>query len=106
MLNAFSLWSAGLWQQAQAWIDFALLLLPWPASSLLLWLLPRHARQQHKGKAPQPPKSIAIIVPRAPRDAAFIQSLAECIVWMAQAGLQHITVYDTQGALPSHSMHS
>ena len=91
---------SGWRQEGQAWLDFVLLLLPWPVSSLLGWLQPHHARQQHPGKAPKPPKSIAIIIHEAPRNAAFIQSLAQGIVWMAQAGLSHIFVYDPQGAAP------
>ena len=91
---------SGWRQEGQAWIDFVLLLLPWPVSSLLGWLLPPNPKQQHPGQAPKPPKSIAIIIHEAPRDAAFIQSLAQNLAWMAQAGLSHISVYDPQGAAP------
>ena len=89
---------AGLQQQGEAWSDFSLSFLPWPASELLTWLLPKGTKQQDGGKAPRPPKSIALIISEAPRSAAFIQSLAECIMWMAQSGLGHISVYDPQGA--------
>ena len=89
---------SGWRQEGQAWIEFVLLLLPWPVSFLLGWLQPPNAKQQHPGKAPKPPKSIAIIIHEAPRDAAFIHRLAKSIVWMAQAGLSHISVYDTQDA--------
>ena len=91
---------SGWRQEGQAWTDFVLLLLPWPVSSLLGWLLPPNPKQQLPGKAPKPPKSIAIIIHEAPRDAAFIQSLAQNLAWMAQAGLSHISVYDPQGAAP------
>ena len=91
---------SGWRQEGQAWIEFVLLLLPWPVSFLLGWLQPPNAKQQHPGKAPKPPKSIAIIIHEAPRDAAFIHRLAKSIVWMAQAGLSHISVYDPQGAAP------
>ena len=91
---------SGWRQEGQAWIDFVLLLLPWPVSSLLGWLQAPNPKQQHPGKAPKPPKSIAIIIHEAPRDAAFIQSLAQSLAWMAQAGLSHISVYDPQGAAP------
>ncbi|CAL5218547.1 g236 [Coccomyxa viridis] len=85
-------------EQALAWIDFGLSLLPWPASAALAWLLQSGAKQ-HVGRAPTPPKSIAIILPDMPRNAAVTQSLAQCILWMAEAGLGHISVYDPQGTI-------
>ena len=89
---------AGLRQEVQGWIDFGLALLPWPASIVLGWLLGSGAKR-HIGRAPQAPKSVAIIIPDAPRDAAFTRSLAQCILWMAEAGLCHISVYDPRGGV-------
>lgn len=93
--------SAGLQEEAQAWADFGLSLLPWPASAAFAWLLQSGAKQ-HVGRAPTPPKSVAIIVPTAPRDAAFTRHLAQCILWMAEAGLVHICIYDPQGVAAWH----
>ena len=95
--------SADIREQALAWIDFGLSLLPWPASAALAWLLQSGAKQ-HVGRAPTPPKSIAIILPDMPRNAAVTQSLAQCILWMAEAGLGHISVYDPQGAASIHAI--
>ena len=88
---------AGWLQQWQTWLDYGFSLLPWPLPGLLSWALQRGGRPQHLGKAPKPPTRIAIVLPEAPKGSACIQSLAACIVWMAQAGLRHITVYDPQG---------
>ena len=95
--------SADLREQAVAWIDFGLSLLPWPASAAAAWLL-QDAAKQHVGRAPKPPKSMAIILPDMPRNAAVTQRLAQCILWMAEAGLGHISVYDPQGVATCHAM--
>ena len=87
---------AGLREELLAWADFGLSLLPWPASAAAAWLV-RGGAKGHVGRAPQPPRSIAIIIPDMPRNAAATQSLAQCILWMAEAGLGHISVYDPQG---------
>ncbi len=100
--KALGFWShmsdgyAGIREQALAWIDFGLSLLPWPASAALAWLL-QSGGKQHVGRPPMPPKSMAIVLPDLPRNTAVTQTLAKCILWMAEAGMGHISVYDPQG---------
>ena len=98
-----SVGSADIREQTLAWIDFGLSLLPWPASAAAAWLL-QSGGKQHVGRAPAPPKSIAIILPDMPRSGVVTQSLAQCILWMAEAGLGHISVYDPQGVATCHAM--
>ena len=76
--------------------------LPFPLNLLLDVVLP--AQTQHRGRAPEPPKCIGIVLAEPSAGHLPLSKVANIIAWSAQNGLEHISVYDPTGE--SASLHS
>ncbi|CAL8470427.1 g9969 [Coccomyxa elongata] len=68
---------------------------PFPFNLLIDCVIPRH--KQTRGRAPAPPKNIALVLAETSFSKSSIRQLADVISWCAQTGLTHITVYDPRG---------
>lgn len=85
----------GARQQCQQVFISLLDAVPFPFSLLIDWVIPRH--KQTRGRAPAPPKNIALVLAETSFSKSSIRQLANVISWCAPTGLTHITVYDPRG---------